>query len=99
MQWLKPDKQNDYILDGSFQEAIGPILVIAQCFGVMPVVGVKSRLASELRFKWNSLRTIYSYIAFLLTFIYAAITLWITFSKEIHFDRMSEFHSNRNKRH
>lgn len=68
---------------------MGSILVMAQCFGLMPVVGVKGKSASELRFQWNSFRTVYAFIMLILAFFYAGMTLWITFSNEMQFDRMS----------
>lgn len=34
------------------------MLVMAQLFGVMPVIGVKSDSATKLQIKWNSIRTI-----------------------------------------
>ncbi|CAO1403379.1 unnamed protein product [Diamesa serratosioi] len=46
----------------SFQEAIGPILFIGQCFGFMPVDGILSKDIGNLKFRWKSLRTIYSII-------------------------------------
>lgn len=78
-------------VDGSFQEAIGSILVMAQCFGIMPVVGIKSNSTSNLKFQWKSSRTVYSFIAFLLTLIYAILTIGKTLSTTIEFDRTSRF--------
>lgn len=46
----------------SFQEAIGPVLVLGQCFGSMPVEGILSKDIGNLKFRWNSLRTIYSIV-------------------------------------
>lgn len=90
IQWLKRATRKDLLFDGSFQEAIGSILAMAQCFGMMPVVGVKSSSAAELKFNWRSLRTFYSLMAFLFTLVYAGMTFWITLNNEIHFDRMGE---------
>lgn len=77
--------------DGSFQEAISPILVMAQCFGIMPVVGVKSKSASKLKFQWKSVRVAYSFVAFILALIYAVMTIAKTLSRDIQFDSMSMF--------
>ena len=46
----------------SFQEAVGPILVIGQCFGSLPVEGILSKDIANLKFRWKSFRTIYSII-------------------------------------
>lgn len=77
--------------DGSFHEAIASILVIAQCFGVMPVVGVTSKSASNLKFQLKTIRAVYSFIAFLFTFIHAVLTTVRLFSTQIQFDKISMF--------
>lgn len=51
--------------NGSFHGAISSVLVMAQLFGVMPVIGIKSDSATKLRFKWNSIRTVYSIVMFI----------------------------------
>ncbi|GAB0087186.1 hypothetical protein DMENIID0001_014660 [Sergentomyia squamirostris] len=40
--------------------AIGPLIVVAQCLGIMPVVGVLTRNRNRVKFKWVAIRTIYS---------------------------------------
>lgn len=55
----------------------------------MAVVGIKNQSASQLKFKWMSFRTIYSFIVFLLAIVYAGMTLLITLKNEIEFERMS----------
>ncbi|XP_055326852.1 gustatory receptor for sugar taste 64f-like [Sitodiplosis mosellana] len=64
-------------------------MVLAQCFGLMPVVGVKTRTASQLRFKWNSVRTVYSFVVFLLLLGYAIMTVIVSFEGRIQFDRVA----------
>lgn len=91
VQYLKRVTRKDFSFDGSFQEAIGSILAMAQCFGVMPVAGIKSNSASCLKFQWKSFRAIYCFIAILLGLIYAGITIWITFTNDIEFVRISKF--------
>lgn len=44
----------------SFHEAVGPCLAFGQFYGILPVVGVTEPDVYKLKFKWNSLRTIYS---------------------------------------
>ena len=44
----------------SFHQAIGPILVIGQIFGLMPIQGILGKDIDSLKFRWISLRTIYS---------------------------------------
>ncbi|XP_069700808.1 uncharacterized protein [Periplaneta americana] len=44
----------------SFHRAMSPVIVTAQCFGLLPVQGVTGPSAKSLRFKWKSLRVGYS---------------------------------------
>lgn len=87
--WMQRATRED-LINGSFHKAIGSILALAQCFGIMPVVGIKGKSAADLQFQWKSFRTIYSYILFVLMVIYCGITLWVTLSRDIQFDRMSK---------
>lgn len=50
----RPDTQS------SFQRALRPLLVLGQCFALMPVSGLTGRDASTLRFRWLSLRVVYT---------------------------------------
>lgn len=45
---------------GSFQEAIGPVLRFSQVFAIMPVNGVNSKEISNIKFKWKSFKAVYS---------------------------------------
>lgn len=90
---LQRATRKDFLFNGSFQEATGSIIAMAQCFAIMPVVGVKSKSASKLQFKWISIRTIYSFITFVFVLITTGMTMWITLSHEIKFSRMSEIRS------
>lgn len=81
----------DLLYKGSFQEAIGSVLIMAQCFAIMPVVGVKCDTAAEIYFSWKSYRTIYTLITFVLTTIYAALTIYTTFSVKVEFDLIGLF--------
>lgn len=51
-------------LKGSFHDAIGPILLVSNFFGMMPVDNVNSKDIADIDFQWKSVKTIYS-----LTFI------------------------------
>ncbi|XP_031638769.1 gustatory receptor for sugar taste 64f-like [Contarinia nasturtii] len=66
-------------LVGSFRDAIWPFLIVGQIFGVMPVLGVKSHLIDNLKFKWTALRTVYS-IA--IAFILAMASLFLICEKQ-----------------
>ena len=49
-------------LEGTFHDAIGPILVVARIFGLMPVSGVESSEIKRIKFHWKSVKSIYSLI-------------------------------------
>lgn len=76
-------------IDGGFQGAIASILVIAQCFGIMPVVGITCKSASNLTFQLRSIRTVYAFVTCILSFIYAALSVAVMCSRRIQFDRIS----------
>jgi hypothetical protein len=50
----QPDPQS------SFQRALCPLLVLGQCFALMPVSGLTGHDASTLRFRWRSPRVVYT---------------------------------------
>lgn len=68
--------ENNHVSKESFKTAIWPFLAIGQCFGVLPVIGIKNRPISQLEFKWISLRAIYSLI---LAFVFASYTLLVVY--------------------
>lgn len=74
--------------EGSFQEAISPILVMGQLFAIMPVKNVRSKNPADLRFSWKSFRTFYAIFAFIILFIYSILTVyWSVFVGNIEFIR------------
>lgn len=71
--------------DVSFRKCIWPILFLGQMFGLMPVIGITNKSITELRFKWQSRRTIYALISVVATTSYAIWHLWNTFSFRVDF--------------
>ncbi|XP_030378343.1 gustatory receptor 5a for trehalose [Scaptodrosophila lebanonensis] len=51
--------RQDFSHNGSFHEAVGAVLVMAQCFCVMPVRGILASTPDGLSFSWHSWRTWY----------------------------------------
>lgn len=76
--------------DGSFIEAIGPVLAMGQFFAVMPVIGVRLGSASKLRYSWKSIRTIYSIVVFLFTIVYTVLTVYKSVEGKIEFDKIGK---------
>lgn len=71
---------------GTFYEAMGPVLAMAQCFGVMPVVGVQRKNASQLEFTWISARTAYAVVMFVLTLMFTVLTIANALGNPLSFD-------------
>ncbi|XP_073838971.1 gustatory receptor 5a [Musca autumnalis] len=67
--------KSDLLHNGSFHEAIGPVLVMAQCFCLMPVRGVRSKTVKGLSFRWLSFRTSYCLVYMVLTVADTLLTL------------------------
>ncbi|EDX09146.1 GD13803 [Drosophila simulans] len=63
--WLLRIRQEDYKYSESFQEAIKPVLIIAQIFALMPVRKVSSKFAEDLTFTWFSVRSYYALVTIL----------------------------------
>lgn len=50
----------------SFHRSIFPVLFVTQLFGFFPVQGISALHTHHLRFKWISLRTLYSSVIIVL---------------------------------
>lgn len=73
---------------GSFHEAIKPMLVIGQFFGVMPVSNVTAACPNSLRFSWKSLRVFFSIFVTASCGFVACSTIYWTLSKKLEFGKM-----------
>ncbi|KAG5679767.1 hypothetical protein PVAND_009307 [Polypedilum vanderplanki] len=74
--------REDFMYEGTFFEAVGTILVIAQLFGLMPVHGVKAKHPSKLRFRKCSLRFLLCIFYTISIFILTLLSLyWISRTK------------------
>ncbi|EDW19619.1 uncharacterized protein Dmoj_GI13884 [Drosophila mojavensis] len=54
---LSYKSREQFMYNGSFHEAVGSVLLTAQCFAMMPVRGVTAKHPSSLRFSWRYVRT------------------------------------------
>lgn len=64
------------------------VLVLAECFAVMPVNNVKAKSVTELYFSWWSIRTMYSCFCIVLVILYNLLVIRWSFSNEIEFDKI-----------
>ncbi|XP_023708030.1 gustatory receptor for sugar taste 64f [Cryptotermes secundus] len=61
----------------TFHRAIASIVVLAQCFGLLPVHGVTAPSAQSLRFRWASARVVYTaFVLCLLLFMVLFCSLY-----------------------
>lgn len=73
---------------GTFHEAIKPILVIAQLFGVLPVENITAKDPSTMKFRWKSLRFFFAVFVTLCCGIEAILTIYWTLRKRVEFGKM-----------
>jgi gustatory receptor len=74
--------------DGSFHQAVYPLLFIAQCFGVMPVNNISSKCPVSLRFTWKSFRFIFAVFVMLSCGLEALSAISWTFRTHVEFGKM-----------
>lgn len=76
------------IPDGTFHNAIKPVLLIGQFFGVMPVENILTRDPSQLKFTWKSVRFMFALFITLSCGAEALLTVYWTFSRRVEFGKM-----------
>lgn len=70
----------------SFHRAVYPILFTAQVFALMPVTGISSKSPYALKFKWNSILTVYS----LVVIASGALTLVVEVMNKNHHNSIAQ---------
>ncbi|XP_055373552.1 uncharacterized protein LOC129606930 [Condylostylus longicornis] len=85
-KFFQRGNKNSFIYNGSFYEAIGPVLIFAQCFALMPVAGIREKSAAHLSFSWKNFRTIYSITYFFCILIDSIITIYWYFDENRNFN-------------
>jgi hypothetical protein len=66
----------------SFQRALCPMLLVGQCFALMPVSGLTGHDASTLRFRWRSPRVAYTVLSLVGILFHLYFCLWDLFALE-----------------
>lgn len=83
--------REDFLYDGTFHEAVGCILVVAQLFGIMPVRGVRDKSPKNLKFKKFSIRFVLAILLILsLVWITVIDAIWI-FRTTMEFAKLINF--------
>lgn len=68
------------------------VLAMAQCFGIMPVIGIKKENASGLYFNWKSFRILYSLLITCGSMLYLMCQLKFSFQGDLKFDNIGNTH-------
>ena len=82
--------RENFIHNGTFHEAMTAVLVVAQCFGVMPVIGITSKDPRKLRFSFKSFRMVNFYITFCCVSILFGIIISWTIRKKMEFGKIEK---------
>lgn len=80
--------REDFMYNGSFHEAVGIILAVAQFFGVMPVGGIRNKLPSSLKFRKFSFRFAFCILCIIaIAWIFVLDCIWL-FGSKAEFDKI-----------
>ncbi|KAH0949288.1 Gr1 [Eciton burchellii] len=90
MPVIPPSETFDPSTD-SLHASMKPIIMLAQCFSMLPVCGVNKPDASYLRFTWRSPKILYTAIVFLGAFIITIYNLLRLFQTGINSTKMTTF--------
>lgn len=75
----------------SFQCAIGPILIVSQFFGVMPVIGVTDKSAHRMKFRYCCVRSIYSIAIIVIALLETLLCVYRTIAEGLTFGSVGSF--------
>lgn len=79
----------------SLHYLIKNILIVAQCFALLPVSGITKNVRN-LKFEWLSFRTIYALTMTLLLFLYSIFMLFYALSNGSNFFSFGKFQDKKN---
>lgn len=74
--------------EGSFHQAVYPLTLIAQCFGVMPVNKISAQCPSGLHFTWKSIRFAFAIFVMFSCGLESVFAISWTFSTHVEFGKM-----------
>lgn len=91
MKWATKKHASNFPASGChFHKAIGFALEIATIFSVFPVSYASGNRASDINFRWISLKTVYSSIVLALSSGYLCLTARRAFKYDLNFDLTSK---------
>lgn len=83
--------------EGTFRNAIWPLLMVGQLFGVMPLIGVKNPALSDLQFKWRTVRTAYALFTVTVYLLHTLTIFWRILNDMINIDIFGMLNLNKFK--
>jgi gustatory receptor len=84
---LYPRKSRSFCNE-NFHQSMYPALVVAQCFGVLPVLNISARCPLELRFTWRSFSFVYAVFVLLCSCLKTIATAAWSFQTSIKFGKL-----------
>ncbi|KAH8298632.1 hypothetical protein KR018_003288 [Drosophila ironensis] len=75
-----------FLSDGSFHQAVGRVLLIAEFFAMMPVKGVTSKHPSNLSFSWRNIRTCFCVLFIASSVVNFGLSLYKVLNNPISFN-------------
>jgi gustatory receptor len=83
-----PREESKGDCSGSFHRAIYPLMIIATCFGVMPVNNISSKCPAGLTFTWKSIRFFFAIFVMISCGLESFSTISWTFSTNVEFGKL-----------
>ncbi|XP_073836402.1 gustatory receptor for sugar taste 64f-like isoform X1 [Musca autumnalis] len=87
-KFLQKGIKDNFMYEGHFHEAMGKILLIAQCFAMMPVRGITMPHPKYLSFSWTHVRTIFCLVFIICSTVDSVITVYKVLNGPITFNNM-----------
>lgn len=85
---LRCRTRKPFLYNGTFHEAVGKVLLTAQCFAMMPVRGVTAKHPSSLNFSWFHVRTGFCLFFIVSTLIDLSLTVYKVLDGNITFNNI-----------
>lgn len=85
---LFPRASEKCFCDATFHRSIYPVMIVAQCFGVFPVLNISAKCPSGLRYSWKSMRFWFALIVMLSCLLESVAAVSWTFRTHIEFGKM-----------
>ncbi|KAH8305104.1 hypothetical protein KR059_008940 [Drosophila kikkawai] len=83
---LNRSNKEAFLSDGTFHQAVGRVLLVAEFFAMMPVKGVTAKHPSNLSFSWRNIRTCFSVLFIASSFTNFGLSLYKVLNNPISFN-------------